>query len=115
MIAHFYLNYKKELKLGYEGALAMYTGILTDTGRFRFRGVSKQTHEIAGMLLTKGVDVEFVDGKLSVETLQCSLKRLYLTHFVNRKKNYLCDINQTRFESFGVQITTASHVRDCRN
>ena len=37
MIAHFYTRYKKELKLTYEGALAMYTGILTDTGRFQRR------------------------------------------------------------------------------
>lgn len=82
MIAHFYRTYKKELKLGYEGALAMYTGILTDTGRFRFRGVSKQTHEIAGMLLEHGVDVEFVDSKLSIETLNMvRLKGYVLSNF----------------------------------
>ncbi len=104
MIAHFYLNYKKELKLGYEGALAMYTGILTDTGRFRFRGVSKQTHEIAGMLLTKGVDVEFVDGKLSVETLQMTrLKGYILSHFVTTEKGFIyVTLTRDVIESFGV-------------
>lgn len=70
MIAYLYYKYRKELKLSLEGAIAMYTGIVTDTGRFRFRGVSKLTHQMAGMLIEKGVDVEYIDGKLGKETLE---------------------------------------------
>lgn len=104
MIAHFYTHYKKELTLTYEGALAMYTGILTDTGRFRFRGVSQNTHEMAGMLLTKGVDVEYVDGKLSVETLNMTrLKGYILSHFVTTEKGFIYVILKREvIESFGV-------------
>lgn len=70
MISYFYYKFKKELKLTKEGAIALYTGIVTDTGRFRYRGVSKVTHQLAGMLLEKGVDVEYIDQQLSKETLE---------------------------------------------
>lgn len=70
MIAYFYYKFKNELKLTKEGAIALYTGIVTDTGRFRYRGVSKVTHQLAGMLLEKGVDVEYIDKNLSKETLE---------------------------------------------
>lgn len=69
MIAYFYLRFKDKLSLSKAGAIAMYTGIVTDTGRFRFRGVSQLTHQIAGMLLSKGVDVEYIDQQLSKESL----------------------------------------------
>jgi bifunctional oligoribonuclease and PAP phosphatase NrnA len=70
MIAYFYYKFKNELKITKEGAIALYTGIVTDTGRFRYRGVSKVTHQLAGMLLEKGVDVEYIDQNLSKETLE---------------------------------------------
>lgn len=70
MISYFYYKFQKELKLTKEGAIALYTGIVTDTGRFRYRGVSKVTHQLAGMLLEKGVDVEYIDQQLSKETLE---------------------------------------------
>jgi phosphoesterase RecJ-like protein len=69
MIAYFYFTFKDQLKLTKPGAIALYTGILTDTGRFRFRGVSNMTHQLAGMLLDHGADVEEIDQKLSTETL----------------------------------------------
>ncbi|MCR1809346.1 DHH family phosphoesterase [Haploplasma modicum] len=69
MIGFFYRTFKDELKVSSVGARAMYTGIVTDTGRFRYRGVSNLTHEIAGMLIDLGADIEEIDGNLSKETL----------------------------------------------
>lgn len=69
MIAYFYKTFENELKMTEIGARAMYTGIVTDTGRFRYRGVSKLTHEIAGLLIEKGADVVEIDNKLSKESL----------------------------------------------
>jgi len=59
----------KDFEITKPGAVAMYTGILTDTGRFKYRGVSELTHQMAGMLLTKGADVEEIDRAMSNETL----------------------------------------------
>ena len=52
-----------------KGATAMYTGIVTDTSRFKYRGVSRLTHELAGMLIDYGVDIVEVDQNLTVETM----------------------------------------------
>lgn len=82
MIAEFYNTFSDELKLSYEGALAMYTGIVTDTGGFRYRGVNRHTHEMAGLLLDFGVDVEYVDKQLSTKQLnEIKLKGYMLTNF----------------------------------
>ena len=86
MITYFYYKFKQELKLTQEGAIALYTGIVTDTGRFRFRGVSQLTHQLAGLLIDKGVDVEYIDNKLSKETLEMiALKGYVYSNFVTTK------------------------------
>ena len=50
-----------------KAAFALYTGLVTDTGRFRFRGVDERTFWIAGKLIQSGVDIEKIDNLLSVE------------------------------------------------
>lgn len=86
MITYFYYKFKNELKLNEAGAIALYTGIVTDTGRFRFRGVSKLTHQLAGILIEKGVDVEFIDQMLSKESLEMiALKGYVYSNFVTRQ------------------------------
>lgn len=70
MIAYFYTQFKEELKMSKTGATAMYTGIVTDTGRFRFRGVDELTHKMAGMLITKGASPDDIDFRLSQESLE---------------------------------------------
>ncbi|MDX9691913.1 MAG: bifunctional oligoribonuclease/PAP phosphatase NrnA [Acholeplasmataceae bacterium] len=86
MITYFYYKFRSELKLTLEGAIALYTGIVTDTGRFRFRGVSKLTHQLAGLLIEKGVDVEYIDSKLSRESLEMiALKGYVYSNFKTHK------------------------------
>ena len=85
MITYFYYKFRNELKLSKEGAIALYTGIVTDTGRFRYRGVSKLTHQLAGLLLEKGVDVEYIDSHLSKESLaMVALKGYVYTNYVTK-------------------------------
>lgn len=57
------------LKINEKAAFALYTGLVTDTGRFRFRGVGSETFDIASELMKHNVDVEVLDNKLSVETM----------------------------------------------
>lgn len=83
MIAFFYQTFDKELKMSKLGARAMYTGILTDTGRFRYRGVSKLTHELAGLLVEEGADVVEIDNYLSKETMEVFR---YKANFLNNAK-----------------------------
>ncbi len=64
------------------GAIALFTGILTDTGRFRFDSVNGDTFRRAGKLIDLGVAVDKVDSKLSVETIESiKLKGYVLSNF----------------------------------
>lgn len=111
MIAYFYHTYKKQLKISLEGAIAMYTGIVTDTGRFRFRGVSELTHQMAGMLIDKGVDVEYIDGKLGKETLEMiALKGYVYSNFVTTDGFIYLRMTRDIIEKFNVSDEQAASV-----
>ena len=58
MIADFYATFKDELKIDSEAATYIYCGMVTDSGRFRFRDVSGETLRLAGMLLDVGIDTD---------------------------------------------------------
>lgn len=103
------LLYSKELKLSISGAKALYTGIVTDTGGFRYRGVTRRTHEIAGYLIEKGADVEYINEELSKTTLnELSLKG-YLLSNINRTKHFIYAIlKKDIYEKYGVSSEDAS-------
>lgn len=50
------INHDTESELTVESGTAIYLGIMTDTGSFRFNSVTPRTHQILGDLLGKGVD-----------------------------------------------------------
>lgn len=103
MIAYLYDKNKKQLSISEAGAVAMYTGIVTDTGRFRFRGVSELTHQMAGMLVSKGVDVEYIDMKLSTETLEMiALKGYVYSNFVTANGFVYLKMTRDVIEKYGV-------------
>ena len=77
MVAAFYDYHKDELKLTPTAAKFIYTGMVTDSGRFRFRDVSSETLRLAGVILSAGIDTE---------TLYANL--------------YLKDFDDFKFESF---------------
>jgi phosphoesterase RecJ-like protein len=58
MVAAFYAAFRDELKINREAATCLYTGMVTDSGRFRFRSVSGDTLRLAAMLLDEGVDTD---------------------------------------------------------
>ncbi len=64
MIAAFYDTFKSELKIDVEAATYIYAGMVTDSGRFRFRSVSGDTMRLAGMLLDLGIDTDTLYANL---------------------------------------------------
>lgn len=58
IITDFYDTFKDELVLTEKAALYLYTGMVTDSGRFRFRSVSGETLRLAGILLDRGIDTD---------------------------------------------------------
>lgn len=58
LVTSFYDAMKDELKIDSEAATYLYAGMVTDSGRFRFRSVSGDTMRLAGLLLDQGVDTD---------------------------------------------------------
>lgn len=64
MIAKFYDVFSDELKIDKTAAEYIYTGMVTDSVRFRFRSVSGDTMRLAGMLLDMGIDIDTIYANL---------------------------------------------------
>lgn len=67
MIADFWLTFKNELTLDKEGATYIFTGMVTDSGRFRFSSVDGETMRRAGALLDLGIDTEWIYANLNLD------------------------------------------------
>lgn len=67
LIVDFYDTFKEELVMTKEAATYLYTGIVTDSGRFRFREVSGETLRLAGLLLDFGIDTETLYANLYLD------------------------------------------------
>jgi phosphoesterase RecJ-like protein len=61
---------KDELKIDKEAATYLYAGMVTDSGRFRFRSVSGDTMRLAGMLLDLGVDTDHLYANLYMKEFE---------------------------------------------
>jgi phosphoesterase RecJ-like protein len=70
MVAAFYDAFKDELKMTKEAATYIYTGMVTDSGRFRFRSVSGETMRLAGIILDQGIDVDTIYANLYMKDFE---------------------------------------------
>lgn len=64
MIASLYDAFSNHWKINTHAATCIYTGMVTDSGRFRFRSVSGETMRLAGMLLEQGIDTDVLYARL---------------------------------------------------
>ncbi len=81
MIVKFYDTFRDELTLPLSAATFLYCGMVTDSGRFRFRSVSGETLRLAGILIDCGVDIDTLYAHLYLKELD-SVK---LESYVYRK------------------------------
>ena len=58
MIAAFYERFCEQLIISKRAAECIYTGMVTDSGRFMYEGVSGETMRLAGLMLEQGIDTE---------------------------------------------------------
>ena len=87
LIARFFFANESKLKMTSKGASALYTGIVTDTSNFRYRGVNYETFALAGKLVELGVDVDYIDKQLSAEPLRSVKLKAYIFKTMKVSKN----------------------------
>ncbi len=85
MIADFLDTYKEELQCNREIATYIFTGMVTDSGRFRFKETNSETFRLAGWLMGFGIDTEKLYAHLYLEDYQfykfkaCILENMNIT------------------------------------
>ena len=70
MIALFYDTFRDELKIDSQAATHLYTGMVTDSGRFQYSSVSGDTLRLAGMLLDVGINTEILYARLQLKDFE---------------------------------------------
>jgi phosphoesterase RecJ-like protein len=69
MVYHFIEALGKEDLVDQNVAECLYTGIMTDTGGFRFRSTSATTHRIVANLIEKGANPAMITAILGIPIL----------------------------------------------
>lgn len=112
---------EEKLTISKKAATALYTGVITDTGRFR-HGVTSETFVLASKLLEFNADTHFVDTNLSIESLNSlKLKGYILSNFVTTDEGLAyVKLPLDIINKFGVsqeeasnQVTTISSIETC--
>lgn len=67
MIASFQYTFRDQLKIDKRAATLLFTGMVTDSGRFRYVETSGDTLRYAGYLLDQGVDTQAIYANLYLE------------------------------------------------
>ncbi len=108
IVADFALS--MNLNINLDAAFALYTGIVTDTGRYR-HGIVPSTFEISAKLVSLGVDVKKLDNLLSVESLNSlKLKGYVLSNFVTSDEGVVyAKLPLSVIEEIGVNQEEASN------
>ncbi len=110
MVAAFYDAFKEELKIDQEAATYIYTGMVTDSGRFRFRSVSGETMRLAGLMLDQGIDTDTLYAHLYLKEFEEFKFESYVYENMQITENgvaymYVSDAVK---EKFGLSNETAS-------
>ncbi len=67
LIVSFYASLRDELKINSYAATCLYTGMVTDSGRFRFNTVTGETLRLASLMLDCGIDTDTLYARLYLE------------------------------------------------
>lgn len=110
MIAEFYYTFRDELKINKEAATYIFTGMVTDSGRFRFRSVSGDTMRYAGMLIEMGIDIDTIYAHLYMSDFDSLRFKGYVLGKIKLSENgvaYLY-VDKAMQEKFDLSLEQAS-------
>lgn len=122
ILTEFFLKFNDVFKITKEAAEALYVGIVTDTGRFKYDSTSPVTHRVAASLLEYGVNIGKIDNNLSIETIDALRLRGYCLNTFKTTENGFAYLIMTRdiINKFGVsdedaanQVNAISTINEC--
>lgn len=121
LIVKFYDTFRDELVLTKEAATYLYTGMVTDSGRFRYTGVSGDTLRYAAILLDQKIDIDILYANLYMESVETIKYKAYVYDKIQLTENGVAYIlvdkemqekfNLTR-ESSGASVNYMEEIRD---
>lgn len=110
MIVDFYETFKDELKIDSEAATYLYTGMVTDSGRFKYSGISGDAMRCAGTLLDVGVDTDTLFARLYLEAYEYLKFKAHIYNRMQITENGVAYIfvDKAMQEEFGLTLEMAS-------
>jgi bifunctional oligoribonuclease and PAP phosphatase NrnA len=110
IILDLYNLYKDEYKMSTVGARALFTGTLTDTGRFKYPGVDGNTFRNIAMLYDLGLDAQEVYAVLDTRSEALTRFKGYVLLNYQKTENGVAYIKLTQalIDDYGVTIEEAS-------
>ena len=110
LIVKFYDTFRAELVLTPEAAYFLYTGMVTDTGRFKYHGVDGDTLRHAAILLDQGIDMDTLYANLYMEDFSTLKFKAYVYEKIQRTENGVAYIyiDKAMQEKFGLTREEAS-------
>ena len=111
MIAAFYDAMREELVLTKEAATYIYCGMVTDSGRFRFRDVSGETMRLAGVMLSTGIDTDTLFANLYLKDFNSFKFEAYARRKMQLSENGVVSLFVTKKmqKKFGLTFEEASN------
>lgn len=122
MIADFYHTFQDELVLTSRAATYIYTGMVTDSGRFQYEGVTGETLRLAALMLDHGVDTERLYAHLYLRDFHTLKFKAYIYETMHITENGVAYVAissdmQNRFgltfEEACASIGYLDGIRDC--
>lgn len=112
LIVKFYDSFRDQLQLPKSAAKFLFTGMVTDTGRFKYESVNGDTMRRAGILLDAGVDTENIFSNLYLEEFEHLKFKAHVYKSMRITENGVAWIyvSKAMQEKFGLNMESASSV-----
>lgn len=110
IVLEFFLRFKDQLKINMQAARALYTGIVTDTGRFKYRSVTADTFKDVAFLVDFGLDFTEILGRLDIRSENLMKLQGYVLQNFEKTENGVAYIKMKPeiIEKFGTTLEEAS-------
>ena len=104
-----------KLIMNEKAAKCLYTGLVTDTGRFRFRSVNSKTFDVASNILKLDIDTESIYTNLNVKSAESYKLQGYMYQNFSLTENGVAYafITKKIMKKFKASVEDASNLVNC--